>query len=68
MSAGIHTETTSCASCTFFDDHATAEPKDGLCRAKPPSGGNGHTAWPSVSARDWCGEFTYDGRTQAQAA
>ena len=62
MSAGVHTETTSCASCTFFDDRREAD--DGLCRAKPPSGGNGHTAWPTVSARDWCGEFQFDGRAE----
>ena len=66
MSAGTHTETTSCASCTFFDDK-TVQADDGLCRAKPPSGGNGHTAWPTVSPRDWCGEFEFDGRAEPRA-
>ena len=59
MSAGPHTEQTSCASCTFFDDQSTAE--TGVCRHNPPSGGNGSTAWPSVTARDWCGQFVFDG-------
>ena len=66
MSAGPHTEPTSCASCTFFDDASTAE--KGGCRHNPPTGGNGSTAWPSVSARDWCGQFVFDGHGRANAS
>ena len=65
MSAGMHTETTSCKSCTFFDDKTVAE--DGVCRHNPPSGGNGSTAWPHVTARDWCGQFQFDGRSGVEA-
>ena len=65
MAAGAHTEQTSCASCTFFDD-AQAK-SEGVCRHNPPSGGNGHTAWPTVSARDWCGQFVFDGHGSAGA-
>ncbi len=62
MSAGPHTEQTSCASCTFYDDgQATPTKAQGLCRHNPPSGGDGATAWPVVSARDWCGQFVFDG-------
>ena len=69
MSAGLHTEQTSCASCTFFDDHAAQAAADkGLCRANPPSGGNGSTAWPTVSDRDWCGHFQFDGQSGVQQA
>ena len=66
MSAGPHTEQTSCASCTFFDDQSSAE--KGVCRHNPPSGGNGSTAWPSVTARDWCGQFVFDGHGRANAS
>ena len=66
MSAGIHTETTSCSSCTFFDDK-TARADDGLCRYNPPSGGNGSTAWPVVTQKDWCGHFQFDGRAEHRA-
>lgn len=66
MSAGPHTEQTSCASCTFFDDGQSSE--KGLCRHNPPTGGNGSTAWPSVSARDWCGQFVFDGHGRANAS
>lgn len=66
MSAGVHTEQTSCASCTFFDDGAAKT--QGLCRHNPPSGGNGSTAWPVVSARDWCGQFVFDGQTRPASA
>ena len=69
MSAGLHTEQTSCASCTFFDVNAQKATVDnGLCRANPPSGGNGSTAWPTVSQRDWCGHFVFDGQAGAQRA
>ena len=63
MSAGTHTEQTSCASCTFFDDQSAAA--KGVCRHNPPTGGNGSTAWPTVSARDWCGQFVFDGQSRA---
>ena len=68
MSAGIHTEQTSCASCTFFDDKSSQAAAQGVCRHNPPSGGNGHTAWPTVTARDWCGQFVFDGQGAARAA
>lgn len=66
MSAGTHTEQTSCASCTFFDDQASRA--EGVCRHNPPSGGNGSTAWPTVTARDWCGQFVFDGHGRSGAA
>lgn len=67
MSAGTHTETTSCARCNFFDEKQSADA--GLCRFNPPNGGNGSTAWPEVSSRDWCGHFQFDGRgVEARAA
>ncbi len=67
MSAGVHTEQTSCVSCTFFDVNAqkAAAAEKGVCRANPPSGGNGSTAWPTVSQRDWCGHFQFDGQKAA---
>ena len=69
MSAGVHTEQTSCASCTFFDDATIRSSDDkGLCRANPPSGGNGHTAWPTVATHDWCGHFQFDGGKGAGVA
>lgn len=68
MSAGIHTQDTSCAACTFFDDRAEQAAREkGLCRFNPPNGGNGSTAWPVVTDRDWCGHFQFDGRTGVQA-
>ena len=70
MSAGMHTEQTSCASCTFFDDHAAqaASRKGPVPAPTPPSGGNGSTAWPTVSDRDWCGHFQFDGQAGVQQA
>ena len=66
MSAGLHTEQTSCASCTFFDDASSAE--TGVCRHNPPTGGNGSTAWPAVTSQDWCGQFLFDGHGRANAS
>ena len=68
MSGGVHTEQTSCASCTFFDDKIAQSAQQGVCRHNPPSGGNGHTAWPTVTARDWCGQFVFDGQSGRAAA
>lgn len=67
MSAGTHTQETTCARCNFFDDKAASaavEAAKGLCRFNPPSGGNGSTAWPVVADKDWCGHFQFDGRAQ----
>ena len=69
MSAGVHTEQTSCKSCTFFDDATVQSAADkGLCRANPPTGGHGSTAWPTVATHDWCGHFQFDGKSAGAQA
>ena len=58
-------QSTSCVSCAFYDDHAAnsaSRPAQeaGLCRFNPPvsqPSPDAHGLWPVVASSDWCGHF-----------
>ena len=61
----VATQSTTCSSCVFFEDHAAQMQKAtddaGLCRFNPPVSqpdANAKGLWPVVTTRDWCGHFT----------
>jgi hypothetical protein len=51
-----------CEDCRFYEGGSGLPTSNGTCRKKPPrvvyeDGPAAVTRWPTVRARDWCGEF-----------